>query len=273
MDYLSGDLDFITLKQIKMGFFSEIKKLLFVKKSVTKSGIEKIKDEVEETYDDVVEKGQDLRERASEKIDNLVEAFTSEDVDDTTPELESTTEAHDQVAESSDEQSSPEEKTFVEEVGSRVLDGTEELGRTVLEKADQLADKAGEIAEDVGEKVKTGSEMLKEKAKDAVDYIDKKLDETMDKARELDAELNKNDQDGDGFADEPADLTKGTLDGADDFFEKAKKFADGEPINDNATLTDVRDENIEKPNYSTYGFEDGDGDGNEIIDDAIIEEE
>jgi hypothetical protein len=35
----------------------------------------------------------------------------------------------------------------------------------------------------------------------------------------------------------------------------------------------IPDKKIDGPKYDTYGFEDADGDGNEIIDDAIIEEE
>ena len=254
-----------------MGFFSEIKKLLFAKKSVAKSGMEKIKMEAEETYDDVVEKGAELKARASEKIDNLVEAFTNDDsVDISTPESHPSEEAPTEETMSTD---SSESATFTEEVGKRVIEGTEKLGKTVLEKADDLADKAGDIAESVGKKVMEGSETLKDKAKDAVEYLDRKLDETTEKAKELDAELNKNDQDGDGFADQQADLSKSTLDSTDDFFEKAKKFAEGKPMEDKTVLSDKRDESVEKPTYTTYGFEDGDGDGNEIIDDAIIEEE
>jgi hypothetical protein len=238
---------------------------------VAKSGIEKIKSGAEETFDDVVEKGIEFKDRASDKIDNLVEAFTGEDVVDTTDPEPIPEQSVPKSASTSDVKS--ETSSFTEEVGKRVIEGTEKLGQTVLEKADDLADRAGDIAENVGQKVKEGSEILKDRAKEAVEYLDKKLDETTEKAKQLDAELNKNDQDGDGFADEQADLGKSTLEGSNDFFEKAKRFAEGKPLEDKTIISEHRDENIEKPTYKTYGFEDGDGDGNEMIDDAIIEEE
>lgn len=264
-------ISIISVKQLKMGFFSEIKKLLFVKKSVAKSGMEKLKAEAEDTLDDVVEKGAELRERASDKIDNLVEAFTNDEaVDITDPDIP---EASEKSTSETENTMQPEATTFTEEVGKRVIEGTEKLGQAALEQADDLVDKAEDFAESVGKKVIDGSETLKDKARDAVEYLDRKLDETTEKAKKLDAELKKNDQDGDGFADQQADLSKSTLDSTDDFFEKAKKFAEGKPMEDKTQLTDLRDDDVKKPTYKTYGFEDGDGDGNEIIDDAIIEEE
>lgn len=255
-----------------MGFFSEIRKLLFAKKSVAKSGMEKIKDETSEKIDELVDSGRQLRDRAEEKLDNLVDAFTQDDpVDTSTPTHEDTPAVS---VEETIQQSepTPTESSFVEKVGKKTIEKTEELGEKVLEGAEEAGKKLGDLAERVGEKVHSGAEELKEKAKDAIEYLDKKLDETVEKAKDLDAELNKNDQDGDGFADEPADLSGSLLDGKDDFFEKAKRFSEGQPLDDSPKLSTNKAE-TEKPSYKAYGMEDADGDGNELIDDAIIEEE
>lgn len=66
------------------------------------------------------------------------------------------------------------------------------------------------------------------------------------------------------------------LDDKDDFFEKARAFADGRPLpSDKAEIidSDRLKSNKKKDDRKVYGFEDADGDGDEIIDDAIIEEE
>ena len=95
----------------------------------------------------------------------------------------------------------------------------------------------------------------------------------MEKAKDLDAELSKNDQDGDGFADTPVDLSKSELEGKDDFFKKAEAFAEGRPMDGSTPIEINTDEVAKKETKQAFGFEDLDGDGNEIIDDAIIEEE
>lgn len=275
-----------------MGFLSEIKKLLFVKKSVVKSGMEKAKDEAlekfdelsdktqewkesaKEKFDDLAESGMDLKDRAQDKLDNLVDAFTSDDDIDTTTPVDNTTVSQAPVI---DENliSNPDvhEKSLVEKVGEKTLEKAEDLGNKVLEATEGLGEKFESLSEKVGKKALETKDHLVDKAKDAAQYIDQKLDETMVKAKELDAELNKNDQDGDGFADTPADLSKSTLSGTDDFFEKAKRFADGEPLEDKVKIEKPSDTNVKGPEYSAYGMEDLDGDGNELVDDAIIDEQ
>ena len=66
------------------------------------------------------------------------------------------------------------------------------------------------------------------------------------------------------------------MEGSDDFFDKASKFADGDydsfsegkiEISENVTATPPKE--ISK----AAGFTDHDGDGNEMIDDAIISSE
>jgi hypothetical protein len=98
------------------------------------------------------------------------------------------------------------------------------------------------------------------------------LDETVIKAKKLDEELSANDQDKDGFADTGIDLGKSTLEGQDDFFSKAERFAKGEPLDDRPDVEITQGEPQQKKDIKAAGFEDLDGDGDEIIDDAIIED-
>ncbi|MCB0644697.1 MAG: hypothetical protein KDC44_23795, partial [Phaeodactylibacter sp.] len=71
-------------------------------------------------------------------------------------------------------------------------------------------------------------------------------------------------------------LTKSPLDGTDDFFAKAARFADGDYHNSGKpkpegeiTLSesDAPEEPLAIDNRKAAGFEDADGDGNEIVDD------
>ena len=79
------------------------------------------------------------------------------------------------------------------------------------------------------------------------------------------------------FADE--DLNTGQsslLDGKDDFFSKANQYADGDyGAFDDGKPKIVKNEDVVEPLQKpgkAAGFEDLDGDGDEIIDDAIMEE-
>ena len=157
-----------------MGFFSEIRKLFFVKESVAKSGANKVKEQAEEVVEDIVEVGKDLSSKASDKIDNLVEAFTADETDVSEPENAVVDASSESAAETeaTDEPSVAETPTLADEVGKKVIEGTEKVGEAVLEKAGDLSGKAADLAESVGEKVMEGGEVLKDKAKQAMEYID-----------------------------------------------------------------------------------------------------
>ena len=76
-------------------------------------------------------------------------------------------------------------------------------------------------------------------------------------------------------------LKKSALESKDDFFEKASRYADGDyhafnPNADQPQIVPSEDVTSEdkKPFQGTIaGFEDHDGDGDPLIDDAIIEED
>jgi len=125
----------------------------------------------------------------------------------------------------------------------------------VLKVTDQLADRASEVK----------------------DQLSEKLDETMDKADAWAADQKANPKP--DFAEDTIDASGSLLEGKDDFFSKADKFAAGDygAFSEGKVTLDENSSTIkEKTDFDKLppatGFEDLDGDGNEIIDDAIVDE-
>lgn len=192
-----------------------------------------------------------------------------------------------------------------ESVGDKVLDAgeafmdkaksvSESVGEQVLDKGGDLADKAKSISETVGEKVLEAKDDLVERAKEFAGDMGEKLDATIDKAQKMEAEEAAKPKR--EFAEDTIDADGSLLEGTDDFFSKADKFAKGDydafsegkiTIKDEAGLELKADANPSKPKLDfdgtntkeaqaagkAAGFTDLDGDGNELIDDAIISED
>lgn len=281
-----------------MGFFGELKKLFFAQKSVAKSAAKKAKDQGEEWIDEAKEQGEEWvdqakskggelydnakertedwadqakkksnewKDKVEDKLDDLMDSFDAKE-EETDPEI-----THSGIP-AAPKQSIPREKSFMDKLGEKA----EELGDKALDSFEEASESAKDLSEDVGEKIHKAKEDIVQKSKEAADYLDKKLDETVEKAKKLDAQIEaeSNDKDQDGFADTPVDISSSELEGKDDFFAKAEAFAEGRPMEDaekDIKITPGTPE--DKPEYKTYGFEDRDGDGDELIDDAIIEEE
>ncbi|MEN0004425.1 MAG: hypothetical protein AAF798_09785 [Bacteroidota bacterium] len=178
-----------------------------------------------------------------------------------------------------------------EKVGGKVLDTAEKVGGKVLDKAEEVGSKVMDVAEDVGGKVleKTGDIWEKAKAfggdlmdkandmaEQAKEEADKfSMDETVEKAKQMGADLE------DKVSSTASSTKESLLDGKDSFFERAQRFADGDYHNEGARRKEGELEIGQNPDYkgkakkegTVPGFEDLDGDGNEIIDDAIIDED
>lgn len=199
----------------------------------------------------------------------------------------------------------PREKTAAEKIGSKVLDTTLEAGK----KVEEVAAKAGEklmdvgssvfetvkiVAESVGEKVmEKGSEVwdkvkemqgevitktdeLYEKAKEEAssEKQQNKLDDLIQKAKEMGDKIEEKAKDKDRtFMDVMDDAKKNDLGKHDDFFEKAKRWADGDStaFSNQPRISKDPDFQSTKGN-KTHGFDDQDNDGNDLIDDAIIDD-
>jgi hypothetical protein len=154
-------------------------------------------------------------------------------------------------------------------------DVAESVGSKVMETGGALVDKASDLSENVGAKVlettdktwdKIGEakDVLAGKAKEVADNLGKKFDETVDKAEAFMAEENAKPKK--DFADETLSAGGSLLEGKDDFFSKASKFAEGDyDAFSEGKIT------VTTP-AKTAGQDDHDKDGNEQIDDAIIVE-
>lgn len=196
-------------------------------------------------------------------------------------------------------------KSISESVGGKVIDTgesildkattiSEDVGSVVLDKSADVMDRAKDLSEDVGHKVMDVADDVVARAKDFAGDMSEKLDETYEKAKQMEAEeARKPKKD---FADDTLDADGSLLDDTDDFFSKADKFASGEydafsegkiTIKDNDGLELKASKNPSKPSLDynaatdasidsgakAAGFDDLDGDGNELIDDAIVSDE
>lgn len=183
----------------------------------------------------------------------------------------------------------PKAPSSIEQLGDRVLDAGAKAGNKLLDKSgdlfDKLSEAGGKIGEQVAEKggglweqAKSKTNELVEKAQEAAaqEKAEKEssMDSMLDKAREMGEKIEARAKEkGRDFMDSLEDAKKSTLEGTDSFFEKAKRFADGDYGNEG----DIKITKSDAPKQigktgKTHGFEDLDGDGNDVIDDAIIEE-
>ena len=154
-------------------------------------------------------------------------------------------------------------------------DQIEKLGGAILGENHENLDKVKDFTTKLGSKVMETKEKLVHKAEDTLDDINDTIDDFIAKEKEIEAiEANRPVKP----LRETLDKHKSSmLDDEDDFFSKAEKFGDG---NYGAVLEGkitVEKSSVppaqNKPITPAAGFEDLDGDGNELIDDAIIEEE
>ncbi len=200
----------------------------------------------------------------------------------------------------------------VEELGKTVLDTAEKVGSQVLEHGGEALDKVMGVAEQIGEKVLHASEGAGEKIMEAAEDIGGKIlekggetferakslgrqvfekaSDLMEKAQEeaakenLDDTVRKAEALGDqaaqkasstGFSEKPIDTKDSLFEKHESFFERAARFAEGDYHAKPGTPTIGKDPDYKpsKPEGSVTGFTDNDGDGNELIDDAILDDE
>ena len=304
-----------------MGFFNEIKKLLWVQKSVAKSGANKAADAGKELGEDMLEKGSELlkktKDTAADMSGNLMDK--AGDVGG-----EFMGKAGDAFSTAKDFASDITEKAWdkASPYVDKAADTVEGIGGTVMDKASPLVEKTKDLAENVGGKVlETGGELIDKTASLSENIGSKILEkggELMDKAQEMGGELKGKADDLVDHANKVAtgeetmeslsettrkigeklnketelsgklgyDEHKGSmLEGHDDFFSKAEKWADGNhgAFNDPSleTTTPKIDSTTPPPlelpkepfEGDIKGFTDNDGDGDPLIDDAEIEED
>ena len=269
-------------------------------KEVLSDAGETFKEKTSGLREAIAEKSEVIIDKAKDIVEDIKDKF---DGDDDTPELEKKETVPESETKES-EQEKPEEiplgsanesltektKEFTEKVGEKVLDAGEatvekvkeiakSVGEKVLEVGGETLEKAKDLSEKVGEKVMEAKDVLVEKAKEVAEKLGDKLDETIVKAEAM-AEKERNNPKKE-FADKPIDLDDSLLDDKDDFFAKADKWADGDhdafsegkiTINENVEIK-KSSAKAAKDSAKAAGFTDLDGDGDEIIDDAILSDD
>jgi len=288
-----------------MGVFNDLKKVLFGASSVAKHSAEKAANAGKEATDKIADNLEEVGEKVAQKTGEHLEKaqqFTEEVGGEVLKKAENFWEKTKEVAENvgkeiieKSEIAKEKAKEMASEAEAKIKEQTASFEKktTTPPPAEDMAD---DILNDVfGEQTATKSsrantnlnakEDIADQAKEQVEDTDSIFEQLMNKAEDLSDKLK--DKVGDFDAPRETkigyDNAKGSLlDGQDDFFEKAQRFADGDYHNTGAK----KDQPIRKegdieirqnPEYQkrvnegkVKGFEDLDGDGDEIIDDAII---
>ena len=241
-----------------MSFLNDLKKVFFGIESASKSAMRETKEAASKASENLVDKTSGLKDAILEKADETIENIkTSETVHNASSSLDSMSEKIQHTA---------------SDFADKAADVSEKIGTTVFGEDNETLDKAKEFTEEVGKKVIEAKDKLIDKAEEIKAEIDKKIDETIIKAKEDEAK--------DKFEKEnrastpPSDHGDSTLDDKDDFFSKAEKYADGDytAFTEGNITIDKSGQTKPKSESKAAGFEDLDGDGNEIVDDAIIEQ-
>ena len=240
-----------------MSFLNDLKKVLFGIESAGKSAVRETKETASKASDDLIEKTKGLKDAILEKADDTIENIkSSETVHNAATSLDSISEKIQHTA---------------SDIADKAADVSEKIGTTVFGEDNETIEKAKDFTEEVGKKIIEAKDKLIDKAEAIKAEIDKKIDETVEKAEEEEAKekFEKENK----ASTPPSDHGDSMLDDKDDFFAKAEKYADGDytAFTEGQVSIDQSGQTKPKSDAKAAGFEDLDGDGNEIVDDAIID--
>lgn len=255
-----------------MGIIKDLKNIFFGASSITKHAAEKATDYIKEEGAEILDKTKDIASNAGETILEKTSDFKDNVLDGGDSILDK---GSDLLGKGKDKLTDIGENISSSPMVDKMKDFTEDVGEKVMDKGGDLLEKGKTVSEDVGERVLDAKDKFMDKASEVKDQMSEKLEATMDKADAwAEAEKAKPKKE---FADDTIDASGSLLEGKDDFFSKADKFAGGEyDAFSEGKITIEEPKSIEKPKFEDQkpatGFKDLDGDGNEIIDDAIIEE-
>ncbi len=284
-----------------MGIVNDLKKIFFGASSVAKSAAESTGDYLKEEGGDILAKGKEMAEEAGkavlDKTADLKDAVVDgsegilgsakDKLDDVVAgggiigtAKETLTGVVDDISESSIVQSAKEKMSNIaDDLAENPLvqsaqEKAENLGRKILDSGGDAAEKGLEMSETVGEKLLEAKDRVADRASEISDNISEKMDETMKKAQAWEAEQANKPPKGE-FAKEDLDAGGSLLEGSDDFFAKADKFGDGDydAVNEGKVVVQEIEEapkDLSKSIADLAGFDDADGDGNPLVDDADI---
>ncbi len=272
-----------------MGVFDDFKRLFWVKKAVAKSAADKAGEKGRELGEDFADMAGETWEKTKEVAEDIGETIVTKAKEGYAGAKETAADLWSKKDDWTQNQATPpnvneDSQAFkagekIGETAAKIGDQAEksfakakEEGKIILDKAVEKSDKAWEKAEEV-------SEDLWNKAKGAAEKAGKKFDEGVDsmleKAKALDKkieeETDKIDANRDGWADTTVqDKLKSqgsTLKGADDFFEKAARYADGDFSMGKPVVTKSGDSSSEEGRTPLPPLPDDD-----FADDAIIDD-
>lgn len=281
------------------------------------------KDTASDVGSTMKEKGSELFDKAKNAAGDLTESFSEKAGEFVEGAKDVANKTYDSLAENEMVNKAGD---VAENVGGKILDAgkkfeekagavAENVGGVILDKGSDLVEKGKDLSENIGEKIHDIAGDVSEKAKDLGSTI---MDKTNDLVEKANAEAAKHDLEnqideattlgerlekhikGKDILDQKDPpigydkLNESLLDGKDDFWSKAEKFAQGDysgkgnenaPTDNNDIFANTQErqkqleENIEeKPEKKPFkgeikGFTDIDGDGDPLIDDAIIDED
>lgn len=164
-----------------------------------------------------------------------------------------------------------EARQSAERLGRKVMDLSEEIGGKILEKGGDALHRAA----DAGGRLRDRADDLVERARQSAER--ESMDETIRRAKEAEEQAAARAR---AFGNKESERSTkdSTLGGMDDFFSRAQRFADGDYHNEGGKPMRVQENPDYKPKekgteYSIPGFEDHDGDGDDLIDDAILDDD
>jgi len=277
-----------------MGFINELKKAFFGAKSVAKSMGKEVEDKAE------------AWKKEAEDWTKAQEPETEEEISPSPAEEPSTTAGdaplEDDLFKAAEEElkKTPKVETgFASKTAEKMKDLADNVGEKLEATASELEERildrnreedpewlksAKEKTEGLGEKVMETGDKVWDKAKDLGKDMKGRFDDLVEKAdQELDKEkLEEEIRKAEKTAEDVAEQTKkdtrsgGLLRKHESFFDKAARYAEGDYRSEGdfrIEKSDTPKEEKEKDDRKVKGFDDLDGDGDEIIDDAILDKD
>ncbi|MBB4077510.1 ElaB/YqjD/DUF883 family membrane-anchored ribosome-binding protein [Lewinella aquimaris] len=240
--------------------------------------IDKGKDALSE-LGDAVFKQADFRPKADrdtrEGLDIIDEELTLGDLDETPPREapKSGTISFEDDEPTVDPTAPPKEPSALRQVTDSTLDSAARAGLKAKDTAGKLADEALNRAAAAGTTLKGKADAFVEHANREAEKM--KLEESIEQANAAAAQAEARAR---AFDNQEADrdTDKSTLSGTDSFFDRADRFARGDYHNEGGKPMRIQDDPDYRPRKKSdliAGFDDADGDGDSLIDDAVIEEE
>ncbi len=277
-----------------MGFINELKKAFFGAKSVAKSMGKEVEDKAEE----LKKEARDWMEEPETEVEPEPDQNPAEE-SGTNPESGLLEDDLFKTAEEELKKAPKVDTSFADKTAEKMKDLAddvgEKLGATASELEERILDRnreedpewlksAKEKTEGLGEKVMETGDKVWGRAKDLGKDLKGRFDELAEKAKEeLEKEkLEEEIQKAEKTAEEVAEQTKkdtrdgGLLKKHESFFDKAARFAEGDYRSEGdfrIEKSDAPKEEKEKDERKVKGFDDLDGDGDEIIDDAILDKD